>query len=91
MYIQIALPEEIVHTLEFKWGNLERKLLEITVIEAYRDRSISIGKARELLGMETYWEIETFFQAKGIDLVYDENDLELDRQNHQQLREMKKL
>ncbi len=35
MQIQIALPDDIAHSLESKWGSLERKLLEMVAITAY--------------------------------------------------------
>jgi hypothetical protein len=36
MQIQIALPDDVAHSLEAKWGSLERKLLEMK-----RDRRLS--------------------------------------------------
>ncbi len=36
MQVQIALPDEVARTLEIKWGNKNRKLLEMVVLEAYR-------------------------------------------------------
>ncbi|MUH00772.1 UPF0175 family protein [Scytonema sp. UIC 10036] len=89
--IQIALPDDIAHSLESKWGNLERKLLEILVIEAYIDGSISVGKVRELLGMSTRLEVDAFLKAKLVDLQYDESDYRRDRQTHEQLRQEGKL
>ncbi len=50
MQIQIALPDEVADSLLAKWGNLERKLMEMVVIEAYREGSISVGKVRG-----SYW------------------------------------
>ncbi|KYC35755.1 hypothetical protein WA1_08100 [Scytonema hofmannii PCC 7110] len=89
--IQIALPDDVAHSLERKWGSLERKLLEMLVIEAYIDGSISVGKVRELLGMSTRLEVDAFLKAKGIDLQYDETDYGRDRQTHEQLRQEGKL
>ncbi|MBE9170361.1 UPF0175 family protein [Pleurocapsales cyanobacterium LEGE 06147] len=91
MQIQIALPDDIALSLKEKWGSLERKLLEILAIEAYREGSISAGKVRELLGMSTRLEVDAFLKAKGVDLHYDEADLEADHQTHEQLRQQGKL
>lgn len=91
MQIQIALPDDVACSLEAKWGSLEKKLLEIVVIEAYREGSISVGKVRELLGMSTRIEVDAFLKAKGVDLHYDEADFEADRQIHQQLQREAKL
>ena len=63
MHIHLALPDDVAHFLEKKWGNLERKLLEMLVIEAYLEGSISVGKVRELLGMSTRIEVDAFLKA----------------------------
>ncbi len=91
MQIEIALPDELANSLYAKWGNLEHKLMEMIVIEAYRDGEISIGKVRELLQMDTNIEVDRFLKAKGLDLDYNEADFELDRQTHQQLQREGKL
>ena len=91
MQILIELPDEVAHSLEAKWGNLERRLLETLVVEAYRDGLIGVGKVRELLLMNTRLEVDAFLQAKGINLPYNESDLERDRQTHDQLRQAGKL
>jgi predicted HTH domain antitoxin len=91
MQIQIALPDDVASSLEAKWGSLERKLLEILAIEAYREGSISAGKVRELLGMSTRLEVDAFLKEKGVYLHYDEADLEADRRTHERLRQEGKL
>ena len=68
MQIQIALPDDIISSLEAKWGSLERRLMEMVIVEAYREGSISVGKVRELLGMKTRLEVDAFLKAKGVDL-----------------------
>ncbi len=91
MQIQIALPDDIAYSLQAKWGSLEQKLLEVLVIEAYREGSISVGKVRELLGMSTRLEVDAFLKAKGVDLHYNEADFEADIQTHKQLQREAKL
>lgn len=83
--IQIALPDELASSLKEKWGNLERKLIEMIVVEAYREGSISSGKLRELLGFSTPLEADKFLKEKGVDLDYDEEDFFADRQTHEEL------
>jgi len=91
MQIQIALPDDIAHSLETKWGSLERKLLEMLAVAAYQEGSISAGKVRDLLGMSTRLEVDAFLKQKGVDLHYDQADLEADRQTHEQLRQAGEL
>lgn len=87
MQVQIVLPDDIAHSLESKWGSLERKLLEMLTLEAYREGSISVGKVRELMGMATRLEVDTWLKSKGIDLNYSETDFQADRQTHENLRQ----
>lgn len=91
MQIAIEIPDALAHRLEAKWGNLERKVLELLVIEAYRDVLISSGRARELLGFSTRLEVDAFLKENGVYLHYDENDLEQDRQTMEKLRQEGKL
>lgn len=91
MQISIVLPDEVVFCLQTRWGSLEQRLLEMIAIEAYRDSSISVGKVRELLGMSTRLEVDSFLKERGIELNYDQTDLEVDRQTHEQLKELGKL
>ncbi len=87
MLLQIALPDDIAHSLETKWGNLERKLLEMLAVVAYQEGSISAGKVRELLGMSTRLEVDAFLKEKGVYLHYDEADFEQDISTMQRLEQ----
>lgn len=87
MQVQVILPDDIAQSLENKWGNLEQKLLEMLILEAYREGSISVGKVRELTGMATRLEADAWLKSKGIDLHYSEADLKADHQTHQQLQQ----
>ncbi len=91
MQIQIALPDDIAHSLESKWGSVERKLLEMVAIAAYEEGIISAGQVRELLGMSTRLEVDAFLKEKSVYLHYDEDDLEADRSSHEQLWQAGKL
>ncbi|MEM9275263.1 MAG: UPF0175 family protein [Cyanobacteria bacterium P01_F01_bin.143] len=91
MQIQIALPDEIADSLSEKWGNLEYKIMEMIVVQAYQEGTISVGKVRELLGMETRLEVDAFLQDKGIDLAYGETDFEADQQTHKQIQNHPKI
>ena len=78
MQIQIALPDDIAHSLEAKWGSLERKLLEMLAIAAYQEGTIGTGKVRELLGMSTRLEVDAFLKEKSVYPHYNEADFEQD-------------
>ncbi len=86
MQVQLVLPDEFAHRLQNKWGNLEGKLFEILILEAYRDGTISTGKVRELMGFSTRLEVDSWLQSKGIDLPYTDTDWEADHQTHDLLK-----
>jgi predicted HTH domain antitoxin len=87
MQVNIVLPDDIAHSLETRWGNLDRKILEMVAIEVYREGSISTGKIRELLGMATRLEADAWLQSQGVDLHYSNTDFDDDRHTHVQLRQ----
>lgn len=91
MQIQIQIPDGVAHDLQAKWGDLERKLLEIMVVEAYREGAISTGKVRELLGLPTRLDADAFLKARGVYLNYDEVDFQQDMLTMQQLEREGKL
>lgn len=91
MQIEIALPDDIARDLAARWGNLERQILEMIVVQAYRDGVISAGKVRQLLGLATRLDVDTFLKQRGAFLHYDQSELEADRKTHEQLRYEGKL
>jgi predicted HTH domain antitoxin len=91
MDIQIRIPDAVAHDLQEKWGALEQKLLEIMVIEAYREEVISTGKVRELLSLPTRLDADALLKARGVYLNYDETDFEQDMLTMQHLEQEGKL
>ena len=76
--MNVQIPDAFVRVVQPQWGNLERKVLEIAVIEAYRDGLISCGKLGELLGLESRWDAEQFLADRGVMMPYGESDLAAD-------------
>lgn len=91
MQIQVTLPDDLVHCLETKCGSLEHKLQEMIILQAYCERSISVGKVQELLGIKTRLAIDAFLKERGIELAYGEAELEFDRETHEQIRQERTL
>jgi len=58
-------------------GRSRTEILEILVIEAYREGSISAGKRVRVADMSTRLEVDAFLKAKGF---VSEADFEADRQ-----------
>jgi predicted HTH domain antitoxin len=75
--VKLQLPKEIVKAVETPHLQLETALWQKIVLELYREETISLGKASELLGI-TKWEFTDLLREKDIPLSYDEDDLEED-------------
>jgi hypothetical protein len=63
--MQMQVPDAFVQAVQPLWGDVERRVLEISVIEAYRDGLISCGRLGQLLGFPSRWEAEQFL-ADGL-------------------------
>ena len=91
MRITLEISDTVAHELEAKWGNLEQKMLELLVIEAYRSVLIGNGQVKRLLKLSTSLEVDAFLKQAGVELHYDEADLEADRLTMEQLSQEGKL
>lgn len=61
-----------------------RALYEAYLIERYRRAEISSGRLGELLGLD-HWETEAFLHERGINMLYDMDDLAQDMETFQRL------
>ncbi len=87
MQITIEIPDTLAQQLQTNQGSLERKMLELCVIEAYRSGWISSGKARELLGFSTRLELDAFFKERFVALNYEMSDLQQDLETLETLQQ----
>lgn len=78
MEVAFSLPEDIARRLQKQWGDLSRRALESLVAQAYREESLTLGEARQLLGHETRMETEAFLKDQVALLDYSEGELEQD-------------
>lgn len=85
MKIAIHIPDKIAKYMEEKWGNLERRVLEITAAEAYRDEAITHAEVGRILGLSRY-EVDGFLKKEGAYLNYTLADLEQDVENSRKAR-----
>ena len=77
--IVIELPPEIEHHLELIRPTLYRKALEAIALEGYRQGALSHGQVGRILEMD-YEETEGFLQQHDANLLYDKEDLQMDRE-----------
>ncbi len=74
--IMVALDRELINLVPHAPGHLEDKLKEYLVLELYRRREVSSGKAAELLGMERV-EFIHYSSRLGIPFIdMDEQELQ---------------
>jgi predicted HTH domain antitoxin len=78
MQITIEIPEELGNTLAVKWGNIPECVLESLAIEGYRRGIFTLGQIRQLLNLESFYEVEEFLKEKQVNLLYSETDLDDD-------------
>ncbi|MGK7903001.1 MAG: UPF0175 family protein [Hormoscilla sp.] len=86
MQITIEIPDKTADRMSAKWGNLEKRSLEIIAAEAYRAEVISAAEVGWMLKLSTRLQVDGFLKQEGADLRYTEADLEQDIQTMRSLR-----
>lgn len=86
MQITIEIPDKIAQRMSAKWGNLEKRSLEILAAEAYREEVISAAEVRRMLNLSSRWEAHGFLKQEGAYLHYTLADLEQDVEAIRSLR-----
>jgi predicted HTH domain antitoxin len=76
----LELPDELSAFLAASGHDLQRAALETIAAEAYREKKVSTGQLRRLLGYKTRMQVHAFLKEHGVYLRYDLADLEHDRQ-----------
>ena len=88
--ISVALDEKFLSFVAKKRKDIPEKLKELSVLELYRRKDISSGKAAELLGMERF-EFVRYASRLGIpffDMSKEEleKDLEVTKRIYEQIK-----
>ena len=86
MQITIEIPDKTAQRMSAKWGNLEKRALEILAAEAYREEVISAAEVGWMLKLSTRLQVDGFLKQAGADLRYTEADLEQDIDTMRSLR-----
>ena len=81
MALKLHLPEEIG---DFLGEPVEKKVRILIVLELYKQKKISLGKAKELAGLDT-WEMLDILIKHDIPLDYTAKDLKEDMQTFKQV------
>ena len=78
MNISIEVPDDVVHHLQARWGNIPQRALEALALEAYRAGMITEAQVQQMLHLPSRWEVEAFLKRAQAYLDYTETDLERD-------------
>ncbi len=78
MNIAIDIPDDIGQVLAAQAGGASRAVVEAVAIEAYRSGAITLEQVREMLGLRSRWETESFLRRAQAWHDYTMDDLERD-------------
>jgi hypothetical protein len=84
MDVTIAIPDELAARLGAE-TDLPRRVLEALVLDEYRAGRLSNPELRELLGLETRYEMDGFLKAHGVYEEYTMADLEREQESLRRL------
>jgi hypothetical protein len=78
MVLKIDLPDDVTRSLENRWGDLPRHVVETLAIEGYRDGALSHYQVQSMLGFRSRFEVDAFLREHQVPVAYDVRDLEQD-------------
>jgi hypothetical protein len=76
--VAIEIPDEIGRALGAHTGDVSRAVLEAVAVEAYRSGTITPAQVRQMLGLRSRWETESFLRRADAFHDYTPSDLERD-------------
>lgn len=71
--IKLEVPEFLVGTVDIDKNKLGEYIRQTLAVELYREGKLSLGKAKELAGLENKWEMIQLLSSRGVPLDYSEN------------------
>ncbi len=86
MVLKIDLPDDVTQSLEKRWGDLPRHVLETLAIEGYREATLSHYQVQCMLGLDSRFEVDEFMKSRGVPMPYGCDDLERDADTLRKLR-----
>jgi len=72
MNIEIDLPQDVVHALEEKWGDLSQYAVEILAVEGYRSGVLTAEQLHRMLSLRTRHDVESFLKDRGVNAELDQ-------------------
>jgi predicted HTH domain antitoxin len=78
MQVTIELPDELADQIRKTSGAVARIILEAFAIDSYRSGKLTGGQVRQLLGLETRFELDALLKRAGVFREYTAEELERD-------------
>ncbi len=82
---EVNLPESFLNMLKLKKEDLDQFIRHSLAVELYREGRLSLGKAAEVAGVKTKWEMLMLLNERGVPLDYTAEDAEKDLKNLQEV------
>jgi predicted HTH domain antitoxin len=76
--LKIELPDFAFRSLKIPRDQWPEFLRRTVAVALYREGKISLGKAKELAGLENKWEMIQLLNERGVDLNYTAQDAKED-------------
>lgn len=76
--VTISLPRSVLSAAGVREGELDRLVRELVAVELYRQGRVSLGKAAEVAGLSTKWEMMSTLARHGVWLDYTVEDATYD-------------
>ena len=84
MQVTIELPDELADQIRKTSGDVARRVLEAFAIDSYRSGKLTGSQARQLLGLETRFELDALLRRAGVFREYTAEELERDFESSHQ-------
>ena len=85
MTVTVHIPDDLADRLRAQGGDLSRRILEMLALEEYKGGRITKPELRQMLGLETFFELDGFLKAHDVWIDYTSEDLERERAGLQRL------
>jgi len=76
--LKLAIPEFLVNAVDVTKDKLDEFIRQTLAVELYREKILSLGKAKELAGLSNKWEMIQLLNSRGVSLNYSAEDATAD-------------
>jgi predicted HTH domain antitoxin len=78
MQVTIELPDDLADEIRRASGDVARRVLEAFAIDSYRSGKLTGWQVRQILGLETRFELDALLKREGLFRNYTPEELERD-------------